>query len=127
MFVGIWLGGPLMSLGSSSAVGVPPGLALVAGCVAAGGIVLFLGRKMAARTAEGSAVLAQSEGFKQYLVTAEASQIRWEEAQDVFSRYLPYAIVFGVADRWAGTFQQVADDIDERVTLLLADPSSPTT
>ena len=23
--------------------------------------------------------------------------------QDIFSRYLPYAIVFGVADRWAGT------------------------
>ena len=41
--------------------------------------------------------------------TAEASQIRWEEAQDVFSRYLPYAIVFGVASQWASTFQQVAE------------------
>ena len=60
---------------------------------------------MAARTAEGSAVLAQSEGFKQYLVTAEANQIKWEEAQDIFSRYLPYAIVFGVASQWAGTFR----------------------
>lgn len=47
-------------------------------------------------------------GFRQYLVTAEANQIRWEEAQDVFSRYLPFAIVFGVADRWAKTFQEVA-------------------
>ena len=61
------------------------------------------------RTAEGSAVLAQSEGFKQYLETAEADQIRFEEAQDVFSRYLPYAIVFGVADRWAAAFEEVAE------------------
>jgi len=56
----------------------------------------------------GRAVLAQSLGFKQYLVSAEARQIRFEEAQDIFSRYLPYAIVFGLADRWAGTFSEVA-------------------
>ena len=42
-------------------------------------------------------------------MTAEASQIRFEEASAIFSRYLPYAIVFGVADRWAGTFQKVAE------------------
>ena len=48
-------------------------------------------------------------GFKQYLETAEADQIRFEEASAVFSRYLPYAIVFGVADRWARTFQKVAE------------------
>jgi uncharacterized membrane protein len=53
-------------------------------------------------------VLAQAKGFKQYLVTTEANQIRWEEAQDIFSRYLPYAIVFGVASQWAATFEQVA-------------------
>ena len=63
---------------------------------------------MASRTAEGSAVLAQARGFEQYLKTAEANQIRWEEAQDIFSRYLPYAIVFGVAERWAEVFQEVA-------------------
>ena len=70
---------------------------------------MLLGKRMAARTADGSAVLAQSLGFKQYLVTAEANQIRFEEAQDIFSRYLPYAIVFGVADRWARVFDEVAE------------------
>jgi uncharacterized membrane protein len=54
-------------------------------------------------------VYAQSLGFRKYLETAEASQIRFEEASAIFSRYLPYAIVFGVADRWAGTFQKVAE------------------
>ena len=32
VFVGIWLGSSVMSLGSSSGLGVPPGIALVAGC-----------------------------------------------------------------------------------------------
>lgn len=88
---------------------IPSGIVLAGGLLVAGGIIWLLGKRMAAKTAEGSAVLAQSLGFKQYLVTAEARQIRFEEAQDIFSRYLPYAIVFGVADRWAGTFSEVAE------------------
>ncbi|HET7475626.1 MAG TPA: DUF2207 domain-containing protein [Dermatophilaceae bacterium] len=89
-------------------LGVPSGVVLAAGLVIAGLIVILLGQRMAAKTAEGSAVLAQSLGFKQYLLTAEARQIAFEEAQDMFSRYLPYAIVFGVADRWAKVFAEVA-------------------
>jgi uncharacterized membrane protein YgcG len=88
--------------------GFTGGVALGVGLLAAGGIVWFLGGKMAAKTAEGSAVLAQSLGFKEYLTTAEADQIAFEEASNTFSRYLPYAVVFGVADRWARTFADVA-------------------
>lgn len=88
---------------------LPPGWVLGIGGVLAGFIVVSLGRRMASRTALGSAVLAQSRGFELYLKTAEANQIKWEEAQDIFSRYLPYAIVFGVAERWAKVFQDVAD------------------
>jgi Predicted membrane protein (DUF2207) len=88
---------------------IPSGIVLGVGLLVAGGIIYLLGMRMAAKTAAGSAVLAQSLGFKQYLVTAEARQIRFEEAQDIFSRYLPYAIVYGVADRWAGTFTEVAE------------------
>jgi uncharacterized membrane protein YgcG len=103
-----WLGGRIDRLGSVAGVPVPPGFVLLGGTVLAGAVVVLLGRRMAYRTADGSAVLAQSLGFKQYLVTAEANQIRWEEAQDIFSRYLPYAIVFGVASQWASTFERVA-------------------
>ena len=95
-------------MSSVGPVPVPPGVVFVGGSVLAGAIVFLLGRRMASRTADGSAVLAQSEGFKQYLVTAEANQITWEEANDIFSRYLPYAIVFGVASQWAATFERVA-------------------
>jgi uncharacterized protein (TIGR04222 family) len=53
------------------------------------------------RTADGRAVCDQVEGFKTYLATAEADQLKFEEGEDIFSKYLPWAIIFGLADRWA--------------------------
>jgi hypothetical protein len=72
--------------------------------------VLIMNNKFGRRTAEGSAVLAQAKGFELYLTTAEAEQIKFEEGIDVFSRYLPYAMVFGVADRWTKVFEQLASE-----------------
>lgn len=85
------------------------GWALVGVAVAVVGIVtMVVARRAPARTAAGTAVLAQTLGFKKYLETAEAGQLRFEEGEDLFSRYLPFAIVFGVAERWAGIFEQLA-------------------
>jgi uncharacterized membrane protein YgcG len=53
------------------------------------------------RTAEGRAVCDQIEGFRTYLATAEADQLKFEEGEDIFSKYLPWAIIFELADRWA--------------------------
>lgn len=85
------------------------GLALLGAAVLLVGLlVLVLARRAPARTADGTAVLAQALGFRRYLATAEANQLRFEEGQDIFSRYLPYAIVFGLADRWARVFAELA-------------------
>jgi uncharacterized protein (TIGR04222 family) len=73
-----------------------------------GVVVLLMAKRMPARTAAGTAVLTQAQGFRRYLETAEAEQLRFEEGQDLFSRYLPYAIVFGVAERWAKVFDDLA-------------------
>jgi uncharacterized protein (TIGR04222 family) len=82
---------------------------LVGAAVAVSGLVLLvLAPRMPARTAKGTTLLAQAEGFRLYLEKAEASQIRFEEGQDIFSRYLPFAIVFGVAERWAKVFADLA-------------------
>jgi hypothetical protein len=70
--------------------------------------VLVMNKNFGSRTADGSAMLAQAKGFQLYLTTAEADQIKFEEGIDVFSRYLPYAMVFGVAERWTKVFQQLA-------------------
>jgi uncharacterized membrane protein YgcG len=70
--------------------------------------VLYAGRRMPARTARGTAVLTQARGFREYIHTAEADQLRFEEGVDIFGRYLPYAIVFGEADRWVRVFGPLA-------------------
>ena len=62
------------------------------------------------RSGTGRALYDQMRGFHQYLATAEAHQIRFEESTDVFSRYLPYAIVFEETDRWARIFADLARD-----------------
>ena len=85
------------------------GIALVPiAVIVVGLIVALLGNAAPARTEDGTAVLAQSLGFRRYLATAEANQLRFEEGEDIFSRYLPYAIVFGLADRWARVFAELA-------------------
>jgi uncharacterized membrane protein YgcG len=85
------------------------GVALVGVAIAVVGLVVAaLAKAAPARTPDGTAVLAQTLGFRRYLATAEANQLQFEEGQDIFSRYLPYAIVFGLADRWARVFAEVA-------------------
>lgn len=62
------------------------------------------------RSAEGTALRIQMLGFKKYLATAEREQFGYEEAAGIFSRYLPYAIVLGVADHWTRVFSRLAMD-----------------
>ena len=80
------------------------GIALILAAIA----LFVTARFMPARTPTGSAMTARILGFKRYLETAEAAQLRFEEPEKIFSKYLPYAIVFGVADHWAGVFAQLA-------------------
>lgn len=103
--VGLILGGVLLGAIMAFAFGL--GLVALAP-VAVGIAVIVMSNRFAGRTPQGSAMLAQTRGFELYLKTAEADQIRFEESIDVFSRYLPYAMVFGVADRWAKVFQELA-------------------
>lgn len=93
-------GGLLLAL---AAAGV--GWSLVGIPLAVFGIgLIVMSGKFRKRTATGSAYLAQAKGFELYLRTAEKDTLRFEEGQDIFSKYLPYAMVFGVADRWTKLF-----------------------
>jgi hypothetical protein len=97
------VGGGFIAL-QATPVAVISGLAMLASMIWARGKVA----RRIPRTALGTAARIQTLGFKKYLETAEADQIRFEEAADIFSRYLPYAIAFGVAEHWAKTFGEVA-------------------
>ncbi len=101
-FAGVALG--FFSVSASRFDNVVIGVGLVVG-----GLVLHRSaRAMPARTAAGTAMLARVQGFRRYLETAEAEQLRFEEGADIFGRYLPYAMVFDVTERWARVFAALA-------------------
>jgi uncharacterized membrane protein len=77
------------------------------GVALTGAAMWLAARWMPARTAIGSAAYAQALGFRRYIRVAEATQLKVEEREGVFSRYLPYAIAFNEADRWVKTFAAV--------------------
>jgi uncharacterized membrane protein len=43
-------------------------------------------------------------GFRRVIETAEEHTAKWAEQENVFTRFLPYAIVFDVTDKWAKAF-----------------------
>jgi uncharacterized protein (TIGR04222 family) len=70
-------------------------------------LMLAVHRRMPSRTAKGSAALSRALGFRRYLATAEANQLRFEEQEGIFARYLPYAVVLGETERWARAFKDL--------------------
>jgi Predicted membrane protein (DUF2207) len=73
-----------------------------------GGILLIAGAKwMPARTAKGTAITRRVEGFRVVIEKAEEHMSKWAEQQNVFTRFLPYAVVFGVTDKWAKAFESL--------------------
>jgi uncharacterized membrane protein YgcG len=68
-------------------------------------LVFFGAGKMPARTPRGTGLTSRSRGFEIFLRDSEAPRARWAEQKNIFSEYLPYAIVLGCADRWAKTFE----------------------
>ena len=81
-------------------------LGLVGLPVIVGGMVLIIGaRWMPSRSAKGTAIARRVGGFRTVIETAETNLSRWAEEQNVFTRYLPYAIVFGCTEKWAKAFE----------------------
>ncbi|WP_233510950.1 DUF2207 domain-containing protein [Actinomadura craniellae] len=82
-------------------------LALVGLAVIIGGAALtFGGPYMPAKTARGSTVLAHTIGFRSYLSRGQAPEgVASEQRIALFSRYLPYAVVFDMVGPWAKTVE----------------------
>jgi uncharacterized membrane protein YgcG len=75
-----------------------------------GGLTLWAGAKrMPRRTAKGTGLVRRVLGFRTYMDAAETHMARWAEQENVFSRYLPYAIVFGLTEKWARAFAHLGE------------------
>jgi uncharacterized protein (TIGR04222 family) len=80
--------------------------------VACGLLTVVLARWMPARTASGTALTRRVRGFRRVIETAETHMARWAEEENVFTRFLPYAVVFGLTDKWAQAFASIGAEPD---------------
>jgi uncharacterized protein (TIGR04222 family) len=85
--------------------------ALVGIPVIVGGIALLVGaRWIPHRTAKGYAVLRHVDGFRRFIEESEKERAQFAERKNLFTEYLPYAIVFGATDKWARAFAGLGDE-----------------
>ena len=89
-------------LGSSLGAGLV-GLAAVVPAVA----LLGVASRMPRKTRAGAELLRRTLGFRHYMEIAETDRQRFAERENIFSEYLPYAIVFGCVEKWARAFSDI--------------------
>ncbi|HEV8230023.1 MAG TPA: DUF2207 domain-containing protein [Candidatus Limnocylindria bacterium] len=82
------------------------GLVGVAAFVPAAALTV-LAPRMPRKTRDGAELLRRTLGFRHYMEVAETERQRFAERENIFSEYLPYAIVFGCVDRWARAFSDI--------------------
>jgi uncharacterized membrane protein YgcG len=88
------------------------GSSLGAGLVGLGAIVpavalLGVASRMPRKTRTGAELLRRTLGFRHYMEIAEKERQRFAERENIFSEYLPYAIVFGCVEKWARAFSDI--------------------
>jgi uncharacterized membrane protein YgcG len=111
---GMWMlvgaGMLVLGVGLSLLSGYFFGRALIpVALIPAGLVMLILSRSMGRRTAVGSEALRRVLGFRLYIATAETRRQEFNEQQNIFARYLPFAIVFGCVSKWAKAFEGLDD------------------
>jgi uncharacterized protein (TIGR04222 family) len=75
--------------------------------IVVGFVALGVARWMPAKTPAGAELLRRTLGFRQYMEVAEKERQRFAERENIFSVYLPYAIVFGSVEKWARAFKDI--------------------
>lgn len=106
VWVGIGIAALLAGIGATIALAWLTHLGLLGIPLVVGGLLVLIGAKrMPRRSAKGTAMTRRVHGFRTVIETAEEHTARWAEQENVFTRFLPYAVVFGVTERWAKTFE----------------------
>jgi len=71
-------------------------------------ILLIFALIMPARTVEGARAREATLGFKEFLSRVEEDRYKkMITSPELFEKYLPYAMAFGVAEKWANAFKDI--------------------
>lgn len=86
---------------------------LVGLAVLLAGVALAAAGQLApARTSRGGRVLSELRGFRAYLESADVRGMPAGQREKLISRFFPYALVFGLGERWAAALAAVDDDVE---------------
>jgi len=110
-----WIGGGVV-IGALLAIGgavfaarfnMTP-LPFVLGGLLSTAIVALFGRVMPARTVAGARAYEGTRGFEEFLQRVESDRFaRVIKTPEMFERFLPYAMAFGVEKKWASAFKDI--------------------
>ena len=73
--------------------------------------LLALAGRLPRRTAKGWAALRRVSGFRRFIEESEKERARFAERANLFSEYLPFAVVFGCTEKWARAFAGLEDEV----------------
>lgn len=62
---------------------------------------------MPKRSAEGEDLLWRIKGFKMYMMTAEKYRQKFNEKENIFEKFLPYAMLFGITGLWISKMKEL--------------------
>lgn len=70
-------------------------------------IAFFLIRSMTKLTDRGVEAKWHLEGLKLYMNTAEKHRQQFNEKENIFEKFLPYAMMFGMTKQWIGKMKEI--------------------
>jgi uncharacterized membrane protein len=83
-------------------------VAFILAAVLSGVIVLAFGYFMPARTVAGARAYEDTRGFEEFLRRVDSDRYaRVVKTPEMFERFLPYAMAFGVEAKWARAFEDI--------------------
>lgn len=56
---------------------------------------------------KGAEILWKAKGFKLYMETAEKYREQFNEKENIFEKFLPYAMIFGIVDLWVKKIKMI--------------------
>jgi uncharacterized membrane protein len=98
----------LVGLGVALGLGALAGWGLLGvAVILVGSLIIATNSWMPRRTALGTDLFRRTLGFRLYMNAAEKDRQAFAEKAELFTQYLPYAIVFGCVHRWAKAFEGI--------------------
>jgi uncharacterized membrane protein len=75
--------------------------------IVSGIILIIFSYWMPKHTVKGAEEQWKAKGFKLFMETAEKYRQKFYEDENIFERYLPYAIVFNIVQKWAKNMENI--------------------